>query len=243
VLFEDHYSETGRLFVYDTNPGLLVQLAGSLKTDDPVAMGRLLASGDLEHVYLALHPEASVAPAVLSDIDRQWAASVASARDATAKDATTTPVEPVPHSATNEVPGLTTQNVLQFNNTACQTFSDGRTQWIPDLCVFSGTPRVFQKCREADCPPQWVQAAGDRAYVWNQTNSSAEIFTDLWYPQLNPPALEGASWGTIPAQWWSWMSWSNTWGSAHMNVDLLGHQDATGDGTGVTHHQPVAVVK
>lgn len=226
LLFEDHYSETGKIQVHDLDGHLALQVTGGIGTDDHLAIGELLASGDLSHVFLALHPEVESAPDELRAIDARWQRQLAEAAEVPEVKAAV-----AERSRSAGAPPLVDKSRSSFLNTACQTFGPWFDQWIPDLCLYtpSATGLVQVNCTNSSCNSRWIHHAGDRAFVWNEGSRASLVgFLDI-NAQGN---LVNHSQGTIAAQTWGFFS--NDFDTVNYGV-----QSVSGAHTppfGLTHH-------
>jgi hypothetical protein len=180
LLFEDHYSDTGAMLVFDSGSGLVVNVYGGIGKEDPVAMGALLASHDLAGVYLKLHPKAESAPAALVEVDRRLAEELSLAVR--------------PSLERSGEGALTDKARSDFTGSACQNFpgTNGGT-WINDDCRYlSGVYLIEQRA--------FMQYPGDRTYVWNDTPGTAYVDGDSWWNSV-PFYM-----GYCPPYSWGWLS-------------------------------------
>jgi hypothetical protein len=218
LLFEDHYSQTGVIRVHDLGGHLSVQVVGGIGTDDHLAMGQLLASEELSHVYLKLHPEAQSAPEQLMAIDtrleRERAAEIATSAAERASEEHAVPVIDKSRSS--------------FLSNACQTFGTWFDAWIPDLCRYTEATGIVQSdCTKAACASQWIHRAGDRAFMWNENTRQALVG---FYDVNSQGGLDLYRVGSLPAQ---------TWGYYSNNFDLVNYgmqMERDVAFLGVTHH-------
>jgi hypothetical protein len=179
LLFEDHYSDTGAMLVFDSGSSLVLQVYGGIGQDDPVAMGALLASADLAGVYLKLHPEAQSAPEALVNVARRW------------DEALSVAVRP---SLEQRGEGaLTDKSFSTFINSTCQPFSAAGGTWTPNQCRYSdGVYTIGQQGA--------IQYPSDRAFIWNDTPGQAEVVGYSWWGGV-PFYM-----GYLHAWTWSWLS-------------------------------------
>jgi hypothetical protein len=181
LLFEDHYSDTGAILVFDSGSGLVVNVYGGIGQDDPVAMGALLASHDLAGVYLELHPEAQSAPAALVEIDRRLAKELS--------------VAVRPSLEQRGEGALTDKARTDFNRTLCKNFpGPNRGTWVNDDCRY--LDNVYLMAQRGA-----IQYPFDRSYVWNDTPGQALVYGGSWWNSVpfNLGTLTAYTWGYFSA--------------------------------------------
>jgi hypothetical protein len=222
LLFEDHYSGTGTIRVYAEGEHLSLQVLGRIGIDDHLAMGQLLASGDLSQVYLTLHPEVQSAPEALMAIDARWERERAAEIDTLALERASE--HPVP---------LIDKSRNSFLSNACQTFGTPFDAWVPDLCLYnsSATGLAQSNCINTSCDSQWIHHAGDRAFIWNEGARAGLVgFYDIVHISSTSAVLDSYSSGSLPAR--SWGYYSNNFDT--VNYGIQSDRDLAA--YGVTHH-------
>jgi hypothetical protein len=232
LLFEDHFSDTGAIKVFESDEGLVTQIEGKIGQDDPVAIGEIYALPSLESVYLALHRDATRAPDALLAIDRRIAADKASTADrvmarARAQAATASP--------------LIEKDLAQYKSTVCKTFwSTSYNRYTPapcPSCIYTES-NVALDCNfhaNVHAISQYTGGmySGDRAYVWNQGPAWGTVRQRDRYNVTHGGTVRIQPWN------WSWVSWSysNDY-NAVLELDAGGFGDL-----GITFHQHTYIIK
>lgn len=230
LLFEDRYSETGRILVYEQGGSAMVQVLGRIGEDDHAAIGALLASG-LEQTYRELHPELSEAPAVLKEIDRRIAAELEEAvQSAFANGA---PVEEAV---------LVDKSPAAFGSTGCVHTAGPGSLWEPTICRYQAGARQLCQvtCMDQDCTSQWPTYPRDKTFAWNDSSHTADVWGwGVSHPEN--PYVTSVIGNSVLAPWtWIWYHNFPVFRYSGTNVCLTSR--GTGN-LGITHHRWKAVIR
>lgn len=231
LLFQDRYSETGRILVYEQGAGIVVQALGRIGEDDHAAVGTLLASG-LENAYVALHPELVEAPKILHEIDVRLAAE----REERSQ------FQDTDGALLEESEPMRLLSQSTFNSTGCITLYGSRERWDPTICRYQeGISKICQvACENSGCASQWPTTSKSRTFAWNDSPHIASADGVGISRPSNPVTIDmvGLPFELAPFTW-SWYVFG-TWPYSGTNVCLR----AGGTGKlGITHHRWKAIIQ
>jgi hypothetical protein len=180
VVFEDAYSDTGRLIVVaDADGRLAVKVHGMIGRDDHIVGGQAMNQPTLAETYRVLHPDALELPSRVLALSEELEAQRAEL-----------PTE----AETSDVAAVQDKD---FWSQACITFAEGFTfRWIPRYCDLQNTNATMRT--------NYTVGPQDRNFVWNESANQPTLrlqrITGTFYSAVH----------TQPPWSWGWYDWAVT---------------------------------
>jgi hypothetical protein len=207
VVLEDRYSDTASLIVAEgPEGGLNVGIQGRIGGDEPALAAAVMGLGTLEEMYLALHPDESVAPESIRTLSTEIEAQ--RARD----------LEGIVEAPLDEPAAVQDKDANAFFATACVPFNITNSErWKPMECTYkANTP--FGGCISG------AFSTGMASAGWNEQPR----------PALHCKNTNGSGFCyQVPAWTWHFNSWSGTF--TNHDVCMQQSHTQTGN-LGITRH-------
>ncbi|HKO50649.1 MAG TPA: hypothetical protein VJV79_23175 [Polyangiaceae bacterium] len=216
LLFKDPSTSGPRMDVYSVNGHLAVSVSGSIGTEAQAASFTEMES--LEKLYLAVHPDATAAPAELAPLSKRVRTDLGA-------------LSALPRS-TDVLPPAIEKSQSSYLANACRTFTEGSYQYVPLTCNWSGSISGLL----ADWTRGFLRG-GDRTYAWNATPYSSHVrwdSADGVLPQLH------YQFAMTPYTW----QWLQVWDTSRSGWVASIQTDPILPGElGITQHRLTFIVK
>lgn len=214
LLFKDPSTSGLRLDVYDIGGHLGISVGGPIGTE--VESKSMQHAESLEELYLAIHPEAEVAPAELVTLSERLGPELAA----------------LPSTPELEVEPVTIEKSQSaFNSTVCKTFNEPGVKYVAKSCGWATPVNALQSDFYG---AGGFLLAGDRTYAWNNNPYSATVY---WADSSHG----STRWSfALPQYWWNWFSVYNESYSYVAYIVLPWPQFGE---LGLTQHRRVTIVR